>query len=118
MEQTASVGQQDYLLNREQALSSSEAELYFKTESPSEIKSLQQKVYQRLKAEYPLAVVTFMPPETVFEKLFVTGEADVVAELYARNKEKAPVAEKLQELERRFNDGQEWHRPEYLLKTN
>ena len=52
VEQTASVGQQDYLLNREQALSSSEAELYFKTESPSEIKSLQQKVYQRLKAEY------------------------------------------------------------------
>ncbi|WP_274950083.1 efflux RND transporter permease subunit [Bacteroides cutis] len=104
VEQTASVGQQDYLLNREQALSSSEAELYFKTESPSEIKSLQQKVYQRLKDEYPLAVVTFMPPETVFEKLFVTGEADVVAELYARNKEKAPVAEKLQELERRFNE--------------
>lgn len=104
VEQTASVGQQEYLLNREQALSSSEAELYFKTESPSEIKPLQQKVYQRLKAEYPLAVVTFMPPETVFEKLFVTGEADVVAELYARNKEKAPVAEELQGLERRFGE--------------
>nr|WP_302829584.1 efflux RND transporter permease subunit [uncultured Bacteroides sp.] len=104
VEQTASVGQQEYLLNREQALSSSEAELYFKTGSPSEIKPLQQKVYQRLKAEYPLAVVTFMPPETVFEKLFVTGEADVVAELYARNKEKAPVAEELQGLERRFNE--------------
>ena len=104
VEQTASVGQQEYLLNREQALSSSEAELYFKTGSPSEIKPLQQKVYQRLKAEYPLAVVTFMPPETVFEKLFVTGEADVVAELYARNKEKAPVAEELQGLERRFGE--------------
>ena len=102
VEQTASVGQQDYLLNREQALSSSEAELYFKTEKPSEVKPLQQKVYRRLKAEYPRAVVTFMPPETVFEKLFVTGEADVVAELYTRNKEKAPVAEELQELERRF----------------
>lgn len=104
VEQTASVGQQDYLLNREQALSSSEAELYFKTETPSEIKSLQQKVYQRLRAAYPLAVVTFMPPETVFEKLFVTGEADVVAELYARNKEKAPVAEELQGLERRLGE--------------
>lgn len=104
VEQTASVGQQDYLLNREQALSSSEAELYFKTETPSEIKSLQQKVYQRLRTAYPLAVVTFMPPETVFEKLFVTGEADVVAELYARNKEKAPVAEELQGLERRLGE--------------
>ena len=104
VEQTAAVGQQDYLLNREQALSSSEAELYFKTATSSEIASLQQKVYQRLKAEYPLAVVSFSPPETVFEKLFVTGEADVVAELYARNKEKAPVAEDLRELEQRFSD--------------
>lgn len=102
VEQTASVGQQDYLLNREQALSSSEAELYFKTESSSDIAPLQQKVYQRLKAQYPLAVVTFSPPETVFEKLFVTGEADVVTELYARNKEKAPVAGDLRALEQRF----------------
>lgn len=102
VEQTASVGQQDYLLNREQTLSSSEAELYFKTESSSDIAPLQQKVYQRLKAQYPLAVVTFSPPETVFEKLFVTGEADVVTELYARNKEKAPVAGDLRALEQRF----------------
>ena len=93
------MGQQDYLLNRERALSSSEAELYFKTGSPREIEALQQKVYQRLKAEYPLAVVSFSPPETVFEKLFVTGEADIVAELYARNKEKAPAAGELRELE-------------------
>lgn len=104
VEQTAAVGQQDYLLNREQALSSSEAELYFKTATPAEISSLQQKVYQRLKAEYPLAVVSFSPPETVFEKLFVTGEADVVAELYARNKEKAPVAAELRDLEDRFSE--------------
>ena len=102
VEQTATVGQQDYLLNRDEALSSSEAELYFKTEKPSDVQPLQQKIYRRLREAYPLAVVTFSPPETVFEKLFVTGEADLVAELYARNKEKAPVAGNLRELERRF----------------
>ena len=37
VEQTATVGQQDYLLNRDEALSSSEAELYFKTEKPSDL---------------------------------------------------------------------------------
>ena len=104
VEQTAAVGQQDYLLNRDRALSSSEAELYFKTSAPAEIPALQRKVYQRLKEEYPLAVVSFSPPETVFEKLFVTGEADVVAELYARNKEKAPAAGNLRRLERRFGE--------------
>ena len=38
----------------------------------------------------------------MFEKLFVTGEADVVAELYARNKEKATAAEELRGLEQQF----------------
>ena len=104
IEHTASIGQQDYLLNREQALSSSESELYFKTEKSSQIPLLQQEIYRRLKNEYPLAVLTFMPPETVFEKLFVTGEADVVAELYARNKEKTPVAIDLQDLAARFTE--------------
>ena len=102
VEQTAAIGQQDYLLNREQALSSSEAELYFKTKDPSEIAFLQEKVYRLLKSEYPLAVVSFSPPETVFEKLFVTGEADIVAELYSRNKEKVPTADELRGLENEF----------------
>lgn len=102
VEQTAAIGQQDYLLNREQALSSSEAEFYFKTKNSSEIPPLQEKVYRLLKSEYPLAVVSFSPPETVFEKLFVTGEADIVAELYSRNKEKVPTADELRGLENEF----------------
>lgn len=104
VEQTAAVGQQDYLLNREHPLSSSEAELYFKTGNSRDITTLQETIHRQLKEAYPLAVVSFSPPETVFEKLFVTGEADIVAELYARNKEKAPVAEELRGLEQKFAD--------------
>lgn len=102
VEQTASIGQQDYILNREQELSSSEAELYFKTNTSKEIAPLQKQVYEQLKTKYPLAVISFSPPETVFEKLFDTGEADIVAELYARNKDRAPGAETLRELENEF----------------
>ena len=100
VEQTASIGQQDFILNREQELSSSEAELYFKTERMEQIVPLQQMIYRKLKEHYPLAVISFSPPETVFEKLFVTGEADIVAELYARNKSKAVEAGTLRGLER------------------
>ncbi len=103
-EQAAAVGEQDYLLNREQSLSVTEAGLYLKTKEPSEIAPLQAKVYRLLKEQYPLAVVSFSPPETVFEKLFVTGEADIVAELYARNKEKAPEPNELRTLERQFTE--------------
>ena len=100
LEQTASVGRQDFILNRERELSSSEAELYFRTETSGEIAPLEQEIYRRLKERYPLSVISFSPPETVFEKLFVTGEPDIVAEFYARNRAQAPVAETIRNLER------------------
>ena len=99
LEQTASVGRQDFILNRERELSSSEAELYFRTETSGEIAPLEQEIYRRLKERYPLSVISFSPPETVFEKLFVTGEPNIVAEFYARNRAQAPVAETIRKLE-------------------
>ena len=98
-EYTSYVGQQQFLLNRDRELSSSEAELYFKTEKSSAISPLQAKITQWLDTNYPQAVFSFSPPITVFEKLFVTGEADVVAEFYARNKAEAPEAQALHKLE-------------------
>ena len=57
-EHTASIGRQDFLLNRERELSSSEAELYFRTETPETISPLQQEIYRRLKERYPLSVIS------------------------------------------------------------
>lgn len=102
IEQTAEIGQQNYLLNNEQALSTSETELYFKTEKSEDIEPLQDQIYHWLKNTYPLASVTFAPPETTFEQLFVTGEADVEAELYARNREKELPISALQKMEQKF----------------
>ncbi len=99
LEQTASIGHQDFILNRERELSSSEAELYFRTETSKDIAPLKQKVHQKLTESYPYAVISFFPPETVFEKLFVTGEPDVVAEFYARDKTEAPQAEAIRKVE-------------------
>ena len=98
-EYTSYIGQQQFLLNRDRELSASEAELYFRTEKTSAIAPLQEKISQWLDTNYPQAVFSFSPPITVFEKLFVTGEADVVAEFYTRNKATAPEAFELQKLE-------------------
>lgn len=97
---TAYIGQQQFLLNRDRELSVSEAELYFKTPKTDDIAPLQSSIQQKVKQAYPNAVVSFSPPETVFEKLFVTGEADIVAELYTRNKAEAPEAVALRKLEK------------------
>ena len=99
VEHTAYVGMQDYILNAEDELSVTEAELYFKTEQPDGILPLQDMLFQQVSDRYPLAVVTFSPPETIFEKLFVTGEADVVAELHSDNRSQVPEASVLRKIE-------------------
>ena len=101
-EHTAYVGQQQFLLNRDREMSVSESELYFKTDKPTGIAPLQKSVEKWLRSHYPMAVVTFSPPVTVFEKLFVTGEADIIAELYTRNKARAPEAAALHTIEKRI----------------
>ncbi len=98
-EHTAYVGMQDYLLNDGSGLSSTESELYFKTGTPDDIPHLQQELTASIRNRSPLAVVTFSPPETIFEKLFVTGEAEVVAELHPANRSQVPDAIRLQQLE-------------------
>jgi multidrug efflux pump subunit AcrB len=100
VEHTASIGKQDFILNRERELSSSEAEVYMRAETSDEIAALEKEVYTTLKAQYPLSVISFSPPETVFEKLFVTGEPDVVAQLYLRNRAEQPEAESVRQMER------------------
>ena len=99
VEHTAYVGMQDYILNAEDELSVTEAEMYFKTEQPDGIPLLQDMLFQQVRDRYPLAVVTFSPPETIFEKLFVTGEADVVAELHSDNRSQVPEASVLRKIE-------------------
>lgn len=101
-EHTAYIGLQDYILNGGSELSSTEAELYFKTEQAAAIPALQQTLQRAVKERYPKAVVSFSPPENIFEKLFETGEADVVAELHHSLRSQVPDAAELQQLQRRI----------------
>ena len=98
-EHTAYVGIQDYILNDGSELSATEAELYLKTEQSEGIKILQEELDKIIRDEYPLAVLTFSPPETIFEKLFVTGEADIVAQLHPSNRSLTPEPSSLQNVE-------------------
>jgi multidrug efflux pump subunit AcrB len=94
------VGIQDYLLaSGTDELTATEAEVYLKTEKPSQIAPLQQAVAAWLRQQYGGAVVTFSPPETIFEKLFVTGEPDVVAKLRLMNRNASPAPENLRALQ-------------------
>ncbi len=94
------VGHRQYLLDKENDLSPSEAQLYFRTENASGIDKLQRHIMDWMKTNYPQSVVTFSPPENVFEKIFDTSEAEVVVQLYPANRDNIPDTEAIRSIER------------------
>ncbi len=102
IEHSGYVGHRQYLLDKENDLSPSEAQLYFRTDKSPQIEKLKQHITDWMKAYYPHAVVTFSPPENVFEKIFDTSEAEVVLQLYPSNSEEVPDAETIRATEQKL----------------
>lgn len=92
-------GHRQYLLDKENDLTPSEAQLYFRADKPADIDKLKKHIDNWVKQNYPQAVVTFSPPENVFEKIFDTSEAEVVAQIYPTNREKMPASADIRMLE-------------------
>jgi multidrug efflux pump subunit AcrB len=85
-ENSALTGEQQFALNREQAQTSSESQFYVRTRTAAGITPLKDKISVWFSENYPQVLITFSPPGTIFEKIFSTGEADLVIEYYATNK--------------------------------
>lgn len=90
VESAAYVGRRQYLLDKDNDLTVTEALMYLKTDKPSEVKLLEKVISDWVHENYPDAVVSFSPPENIFEKIFDTGEAELVVQLYPRNREVVP----------------------------
>ena len=101
-EHSGYVGHRQYLLDKENDLSPSEAQLYFRTDKALQIDKLKQLITEWIRTNYPHAVVTFSPPENVFEKIFDTSEADIALQLYPSNREEVPDAETIRATERKL----------------
>ncbi|MDR2382913.1 MAG: efflux RND transporter permease subunit [Prevotellaceae bacterium] len=99
-ENSALTGQQQFLLNREKEQTSSESEFYVRTKTAQEITALKDKVIEYISNKYPDALVTFEPVGTIFEKIFSTGEADLVVEYYTTNKARDIGANTVRNIER------------------
>lgn len=107
IEHAGYVGHRQYLLDKENDLSPSEARLYFRTAKASDIDELQSHLAQWTKTNYPQSVITFSPPENIFEKIFDTSEADVVAQLYPVKRDHIPDAAAIRHIEQRLKSATE-----------
>lgn len=99
LENAAYVGQRQYLLEKDNDLTATEAQLYLKTDKPGKIAALEAHIADWIGSRYPQAVVAFAPPENIFEKIFDTGEAEVVVQLYPGNREEIPDPAAIRQME-------------------
>jgi len=103
LEHSVFIGRQQFILDNERKMPSSESELYIKAANASLAKQVEKKIFSWIKSRYPQAAASFSPPETVFEKIFVTGEAAIVTELYPpRNRQNNLEATEIRAIEQRL----------------
>ena len=99
-EHSALIAQQQFLLNSEQEQTSTETQIYIRTNHPEEIDALTEDIQDYFLRNYPKVVVSFEPAGNVFEKIFTTGEADLVIEYYAKNRNKEIDIQSIHQLEK------------------
>ncbi len=107
LENAVYVGNRQFLLDKENNLSVSEAEVYIKSRSPKDIESIKDTIRNRLKKKYPKTVIRFMPPQNVFEKIFDTKNPDVIAELYTNNRSQKPTTGDIERIQNNINNATE-----------
>jgi multidrug efflux pump subunit AcrB len=99
LEHSALVAQQQFLLNRDREQTSSECRIYMKTPTKKDLEPLKEFINTYFSEHFPLAIVSFSPVETIFEKIFATGEPDLTVEYRARERLVAPDAADIRNLE-------------------
>lgn len=96
---SAYIGVQDYLLDAGSELTPSESEVYLRALRPSLIAPLQTRIDSVVRSEYPKAMVTFSPPENIFEKIFSSDDPTIQARIFPTDRARATETESLLSLD-------------------
>ncbi|MBC8754293.1 efflux RND transporter permease subunit [Kordia sp. YSTF-M3] len=94
----AQIGEQQFLLQRENIKSLSEASVYLKTTTPKELTIVKERIRDLLLEKYTGSTYSFNKPKTIFEYIFNTKEETLVAEVFSKGKLEVPEEEKVKEL--------------------
>lgn len=100
VESSALVGQQQFLLQSDNNQTSSESEIYLKVDSEDKIHKLESNIRNYFRKQYPNAVTKLSPPENIFEKIFSSGDPELVVEYYAKNSNYNPTVSSIRMLEK------------------
>lgn len=92
------IGEQQYLLNKENSKSFSEAEIYIKTDSPENLKVVLAHLTNQLH-EYPRAVFQFNPPKNILEYIFGNDKNQLTAKVFSKTNREVPPENSIPEIE-------------------
>ena len=99
-ENAALIGQQQFALNREREQTSSESQFYVRVRNAADVAPLKTSVASYFSEHYPQALLSFLPSGTIFEKIFSTGDPELVVEFYPMNKAREIDAADIRSIER------------------
>lgn len=98
IENSALIGRQQYLLNREREKTVTESEIYLKLPTTEDIPRIKETISKYMTERYPLAIVSYSPVGTIFEKIFATGEPDLRIEYYPANSQISVTTESIEKI--------------------
>ena len=101
-EDLALIAQQDFILNREREQTASESQIYLQTPHKKDISVVQEEIVSYFDRNFPFAIVSFSPTGTVFEKIFTTGEPDLIIEYYNQDESQVVDAQTVRALEKQL----------------
>ncbi len=92
------IGEQQFLLQRENTKSFSEASIYIKAFSVAELQVIKNKIENKIKISYPNSNISFSAPKTIFEYIFGNNKNKLIAQIYSKTSAEIPVEEHLPEV--------------------
>ena len=95
VQNVALVGEQQFILSGVQQYTSSEGQLYLKTQSTDSILAVEKKAKEYIQKRYPKANISISQPENIFEKIFTTSEVEFTA---AVRKKRGDMSETLDDV--------------------
>lgn len=98
------IGEQQFLFQREDNMSFSEASVYLKSKSKEEIDSIKLTLDKIVKKSYPNSNISFRDTKSIFQYIFGTNKSELIAEVYSSSSIELPKEQKVEEIKALFEN--------------
>jgi len=96
--QFSQTGEQQFLLQRENTKSFSEASVYIKTNSSKQLDDIKETLLTTIQKVYPNSNIKFTAPKTIFEYIFGTDKSKLTAQVFSRTSLEVPLENQLPDI--------------------